>query len=245
MEEKKFAPYCIEIEFPIKVIQAIRDFNEGKSIDPNGFSYKEINDIGLCFWYGYIVERNYEEAVLWYKESAKGNYPAAEFNLYVCYDRGSGVAKDRSAAMFWLKRAAKHGYRNAQFCLAESYYNGEGLRRNRRFARIWFEKAEKTAIEKNDEIILNLFGITYLHGENGMEKDIDKALFFYEKAGMLHFPLSISTLISLYIKMGNVEKVEFWKKEFDNCKTKTKLSTESVERAYKDFIEKSRTHNSI
>ena len=236
MEKEVFAPYYKEIDLSTTVIQALYDLYDKKAIDKGLFSAIDKNNIGLCYWYGHIVKKNYEEAVQWYKESAKEKYATAEFNLYVCYERGTGVEKDMKIAIQWLKRAAKHGYANAQFCLAEYYYNGEGMRHNRRFARIWFEKAEKRALEQDDAVMLNLFGIMYLNGDNGFERDIDKAFFIYEKAGMLHFPLSISTLIHHYILRGNKEKVDFWMNEFNNCKTKTKLLAESVEKEYNKFL---------
>ena len=67
-----------------KVLQALEKWSAGKRYSPKGLTPKEMNDIGLCYWYGYIVSLDYAKAVKWYKKAAVLKYPTAEVNLYTC-----------------------------------------------------------------------------------------------------------------------------------------------------------------
>jgi TPR repeat protein len=68
--------------------------------------------IFICQWLG--VNRYYEKAVHWWRQSALQNNAAAEYSLGLIYGEGKGVpAKDKSMAMAWLARAAQHVDRTA------------------------------------------------------------------------------------------------------------------------------------
>lgn len=237
MDENVFAPYMIELTFSEKVIHALERLRDGKRVLKTQFSPKEMNDVGLCYWNGHIVPLDYKKAVKWYRYSALQGYDVAEFNLYVCYDKGTGVRKAPQKAVEWLRKAAKHGYPNAQDLLAECYFNGEMVRRNRRIARQWFNKAELSAEENNHEVTLNSCGMRYYSGHFGTEMDIEKAIYYFEKAGELGLPLSMSFLLSIYMKKGCVERVEYWMEKLRNCKTATKIRLENEEKRYTSFME--------
>lgn len=237
MDEKVFAPYLVELTFSEKVIHALERLRDGKRVLKKRFSPKEMNDIGLCYWNGHIVPLDYKKAMKWYKCSALQGHDVAEFNLYVCYDKGTGVNKDPQKALEWLKKAAKHGYPNAQDILAELYYKGEIVRKNRRWAHYWFDKSEKSAVEGDHEVTLNSLGMRYLFGICDTPIDIEKAIDYFEKAGELGLPLSMSFLLSIYIKMGNVEKVEYWMDKLRKCKTATKYMLDSEEKRFSSFME--------
>lgn len=235
--EKVFAPYMVELTFSEKEIQALERLRDGKRVSKTKLSPKEMNSIGLCYWEGHIVPQDYKKAVKWYGDSAKQGYKVAEFNLYVCYNKGTGVEKDPGKAIEWLRKAAKHGYPGAQDLLAECYFNGEMVKRNRHIARHWFNKVELSAVENEDVVALNSCGIRYLDGLYGTKRDIQKAIFYFEKAGELGLVLSMSILLSIYINMRNVDKVEYWMNKLRNCRAVTKLRLENEEKLYASFME--------
>lgn len=138
MKNKVFAPCYLEMKFSPKVIKSLEKLRDGNEVNISRFTSKELNDIGLCYWYGHIVPLNYKEAVKWYIKSANKRCAKAEFNLYVCYNKGTGVARDMEKAMFWLKKAAKHNDSGAQDILATHYLLGTNIKRNRSYANIWF-----------------------------------------------------------------------------------------------------------
>lgn len=233
-ENNTFAPCYSEIKFSKKVRNALKRLEDGKSIRKSYYSSKELNDIGLCFWYGHIVSKDYRSAIYWYDVSAQMNYEVAEFNLYVCYNRGTGVAANEKIALAWLRRAAKHGCPNAQLILAECYYKGEMVKQNCRLADLWLRRTSLNAIKQGDEITLFLLGIFYSLGEC-VSIDMEKAIFYYQKAGELKYPLAINHLIWIFIACEDMEKVEYWMKEFYKCKGITSSLKERTEQNYYQF----------
>ena len=67
------------------------------------------NGLGVCYAYGYFVEKDMEKAAYWFKNAAHKGLSLAQFNLGNCYYHGNGVAKDRKMAYYWYKRADEQG----------------------------------------------------------------------------------------------------------------------------------------
>ena len=57
---------------------------------------------------GIEVEKNYSEALKWFKEAAEKNYGDAESGVGECYKNGLGVEKNFNKAIFWYERGIKH-----------------------------------------------------------------------------------------------------------------------------------------
>lgn len=57
------------------------------------------NEIGLIYFYGKGVRKNYPEAVKWFDRAVKQDNYQAYYNLGVCYENGYGVEKDEYMAM--------------------------------------------------------------------------------------------------------------------------------------------------
>ena len=81
-----------DASFSPKVMQTLEELRNGKEVNYKSLTSLERNNVGLCYWYGHFLPLNYQEAVKWYlaAEGKKG-CNRAEFNLYVCYKRGTGV----------------------------------------------------------------------------------------------------------------------------------------------------------
>ena len=67
------------------------------------------NGLGVCYAYGYFVEKDMEKAAYWFKNAAHKGLSLAQFNLGNCYYHGNGVTKDRKMAYYWYKRADEQG----------------------------------------------------------------------------------------------------------------------------------------
>ena len=67
-------------------------------------------ELATLYQEGRSVEKNYVEAVKWYRRSAEQGWPAAENKLGQMYDRGRGVPLDKTQAVFWYPRAAEQNY---------------------------------------------------------------------------------------------------------------------------------------
>ena len=238
MEEEIFAPCYKEIIFSEKEVELLQKLKEGKRVRKRSLTPKELNAVGLCYWYGHILPKDYKAAVRWYKASATKGYDVAEHNLYICYSNGTGVKVDMHKAIEWLKKSAKHGYAHSQYLLAERYFMGDGIRKNRRCANIWFKKAESYATNEKDAYLLWFYGRMYLGFDcRAYEINTSKGIDYMQKAAELDFPLAIYFMITHYISASLVEKVEYWMEKCRNCRVMPKAGKEWMERKYSEFLE--------
>ena len=74
-------------------------------------------NLGLCYFNGWGVVKDLEQAVLWYRRAAEQGDADAQNNLGVCYEKGLGVPKDLEQAVLWYRRAAEQGSERAQAAL--------------------------------------------------------------------------------------------------------------------------------
>ena len=79
--------------------------------------------------------------------SADSDFPPAERNLGICYEKGHGIQRDEKLSAYWFERAASHGNADAQSEIAERYYVGNGVEKDEDRAWEWMEKAIKTAFD--------------------------------------------------------------------------------------------------
>src|SRR6187402_98971 len=80
-------------------------------------------DLGLMYYKGKGVPRDYAEAAKWYRKAAEQGLAEAQHGLSVMYRYGEGVPRNDAAAGEWCRKAAEQGYAGAQFNLGLSYFN--------------------------------------------------------------------------------------------------------------------------
>ena len=111
--------------------------------------------LGLCYYNGNGVEKDFSKAVYWYQKAAEAGNSGAQNNLAICYKNGEGVEKDFSKAVYWYQKAAEAGESAAQFNLAFCYYNGEGVEKDITKAVHWWQRAAEAG-NSRAEIALNI-----------------------------------------------------------------------------------------
>ena len=122
---------------------------------------KAINNIGLIYYLGKNVERNYSEALRWWLKAAnEHDYAQAHYSLGDLYYKGEGVLQNYSEAFSWFKKAAEQGHPQAQNILGCMYKNGYSLEKNREEAIKWYREAAKNGNEQAQEV-LKEFGETW------------------------------------------------------------------------------------
>lgn len=128
-----------------------------------------MNDLGLLYESGIIVDQNYNSAMNWYLRAAKKSHPPAMFNIGLLHYKGLGVAQNFKEAQSWFLRAANLGDVDAQYNVGVLYHKGEGVRKDDREAYIWFAIAayggSKRAIDARNQMALTL-GIAALQEAN-------------------------------------------------------------------------------
>jgi len=78
-------------------------------------------------YYFYFVEKDYQEAVKYYRIAADQGHSFAQKNLGECYEYGDGVFKDIMKAINYYRLSENQGNSFAQFNLGYCYESGEGV----------------------------------------------------------------------------------------------------------------------
>src|SRR5258708_6387990 len=84
-------------------------------------------------------EKNYAEAMRWYRTAADKGLAKAQYNIGVLYTSGLGVPNDYAEAARWYRKAADQGFAPAQYYLGVLYENGAGMRKDKTQARYWYD----------------------------------------------------------------------------------------------------------
>jgi len=103
---------------------------------------------------------DFDEKFALFKMEAEAGDAAAQFDLGLCYEHGSGVAVDKAEAVKWFKRAAEAGYTDAQFNLGVCYDKGSGVAVDKTEAVKWYKRAAEAG---NAQAQFNI-GVCYHEG---------------------------------------------------------------------------------
>lgn len=147
----------------------------------NGSTISMYN-LGYYFDNGYNVKRDYMVAYDYYRMAAEQNHTNAQAELGWIYEKGNGVSQDYYKSAYWYDLAAKNNHLVAMINLGNHYMNGNGVECNKEKGFSLYMKAY--ALRKNDESVstlLYLIANSYEFG-NGVSKDCQEALRWYERA---------------------------------------------------------------
>lgn len=178
------AKFAIDCDFVYKKGCCL--YNEKKYVEALEYLYiaaenghaLALYDIGYAFEYGRGVEKDVEEAVAWYDESAAIECKYAQYKLGECYWYGVGVEEDRRLAKEYYLKAYKQGYYKAGYGLVKCYYDGLNVANNivKEFIEDYIDLDEE-----NDYDFLFVLGEMYYAG-NLVKQDYSKAVKCFEKA---------------------------------------------------------------
>ena len=179
--------------------------------------------LGICYFFGEGVTKNYAEAVKWFRKAADQGDVDAQYMLGVCYSYGEGVAKNPAEAVKWIRKAADQGSADAQYSLGKCYYNGYGVAKNPAEAVKWWRKAADQGIAKAQ---YNL-GLCYYNGY-GVSEDHAEAMKWYRKAADQGYADAQSSLGVCYldgdgVPEDNAEAVKWFRKAADQGDAKAQL----------------------
>jgi TPR repeat protein len=135
-------------------------------------------DLGNLHYTGQGAKKDVSRAIKLYTKSATQNYPPALFNLGYVYLFGKGCETDAQKACEYFRRAADEDDADAQFNLGYFYKKGYHFEASVNDSLEWYTKA---ANQKH--VLANYcLGKAYADGEDGVEKDFDKAFRCFEIA---------------------------------------------------------------
>ncbi|WP_080497683.1 tetratricopeptide repeat protein [Burkholderia ubonensis] len=121
------------------------------------------HNLGVFYWCGAGVKRDFSEAAAWYRRAAELGYAHSQFNLGELYLHGYGVQPDEASAAYWFRKAADQGNAMAQSELGQLYFLGAGVREDHAQAAMWLRKAamqgDENAQTRIGLMLKNGFGI--------------------------------------------------------------------------------------
>ena len=138
------------------------------------------NILGSMYYWGYYdesrvrsyvqLQKDYKEAVKWFRKAAEQEYVYAQYNLGFMYYYGKGMARDNKEAVKWFRKAAEQGYTNAQYYMGLMYYKGKGVMQDYIQAHMWLNLAAAQdydrARRKRDEIARNISSTQIAEAQN-------------------------------------------------------------------------------
>lgn len=134
-------------------------------------------NIGLLYFNGQGVAKDYKKAHEWIKKAAEQEEAYPMFLLGQFYDFGLGVNKDDNLAFKWYEKAADKGDVNASFRIGCCYDDGIAVNQDSDVAMEWY----RIAADKGHTGAMNAIGTLY-HLGKGMSPDYKKAMEWYRKA---------------------------------------------------------------
>lgn len=153
-----------------------------------------MHNLGYCYYNGVGVERNYAEAVGWYRKAVELGNAMAMGNLGVCYHTGKGVEQNYAEAVGWYRKAAELGNLASAVWLAE-YDEGDSQTRFR-----W----RKKAAELGDVSSMSTLGSCYYNGQ-GVDQNYAEAVGWYRKAAELGDATAMNNF-------GRLLQIQYWRR---------------------------------
>ena len=134
-------------------------------------------ELGVRYAAGRGVERDYGEAVSWYRRAVEQRNARGQVELGFAYERGRGVEQNDDEAVRWYRRSAEQGYALGQNNLGFMYDAGRGVREDDEQAARWFRRAADQGLAQAQ---YNL-GLAHEFGR-GMPRDRLEAARWYRLA---------------------------------------------------------------
>lgn len=155
-------------------------WNEKAALQGNALAQ---NTMGYLYSNGYGVVQNYNIANNWFRKAADQGYGLALCNLGVSYEKGLGVQPNNEEALKYYTKAANQGSMKGQYQLGLCYAEGKGVDKNSVEALRWYIKAANQGLAEAQYHV----GVCYENGKGVFNKDITKALEWYEKAAAQNY----------------------------------------------------------
>ena len=123
------------------------------------------------------VERDYDEAVSWYRRATEQGHAAAQAYLGFMYSAGRGVGRNDDEAARWYRRSAEQGHALGQNNLGVMYRDGRGVVRDYEESVRWFRRSA----EQGNARAQTSLGAMYDTGR-GLQEDDEEAVRWYRRA---------------------------------------------------------------
>ena len=150
-------------------------------------SAKSMSQIGLMYQAGQGVQRDFAEAMNWYRKAVATDGVSGVNAIGNLYENGWGVSQDPAEALRWFHRAADAGVGMAMINIGSAYLRGRGVPQDYAEAMNWYRMGcnakYDNALNPVQDHALALYQIGWLTQNGyGVTRDIAEALRWYRKA---------------------------------------------------------------
>jgi TPR repeat protein len=98
--------------------------------------------MGWFYLNGVGIKADKEEAIRWYRKSARQGDERAMFSLgQICFFDG-----DFAGALLWFTRASEKGHHRSDFWIGKLYWRGCGVAQDRKAANAYFARAAEKKV---------------------------------------------------------------------------------------------------
>lgn len=94
--------------------------------------------VGCRYYEGDGVDRDYREALKWYRMAAAQGHNSGLCDVAFCYRNGHGVRRDYAKAIPLYLQAANQGCPTGAYWLGVAYEEGQGVDKDLAKARHWY-----------------------------------------------------------------------------------------------------------
>ncbi len=158
------------------------------SIDPSTKDKAEAGDRDAQNEMGLLAqdERNYAEALKWFKRAADQGLSKSQVSLGFLYGEGLGVKADHVQAFHWYSLAAAQGDPDGEFDMGMCYHHGDGVKQNPDLAIKWFTRALNHGDDEGRSA--NGIGLVYeTRPHDDQNKDYAQAFRWYRQGAEMGF----------------------------------------------------------
>ena len=153
-------------------------------------------EMGDNYFYGRDgVNRDNQQAVVWYRRAAEQGYAEAQFTLGQFYEKGWGVNQDPAQAKKWYSDAARQGSEAADAALKRLAANTATT------STTSITPPEPTTPQDQYEM-----GDNYFYGRDGVNRDNQQAVVWYRRAAEQGYAEAQFTLGQFYEKGWGVSQ---------------------------------------
>ena len=181
---------------------------------------EEQYQLGMKYYNGDGVKKNYKEAAKLFKMAAEQNHTLSQIALGMLYmTGGKGIKKDISSAELWFDKAANQGNALAQDYMGVIY---EVEHKDPITAISYYKKAANQGNEHSKEALKRIptnrveqysLGMKYYNGD-GIKQDSKRTLYWMTQSANQNYDLAQCFLGAIYLG-GNgikrdISKSEYW-----------------------------------
>lgn len=155
--------------------------------------------LGKMYFDGLGVKQDYTKSFDLFLQSANQGFIEAQLDLARSYLLGKGTKRDNQQAIKWLTEVAETGHPDAQFMLGTAKLEGRGTTKN---IKQGIQLLTASAQQGNKD------GQYNLAQHYKKQKNIDKAIYWFEQATLQGDQLAFSNLTALYPQTQRINKLQ-------------------------------------